>query len=97
MTELRFNVGDYVDTRVSGYGYIVDILKSETSDRTAVCIEFAYNFPNPRSFDTMIFSPDKTNGMEQWIVVDKRMFDDELIKKVDNLIGKVTGRINETK
>lgn len=37
--KLNFSVGDYVDTKINGYAHIVDILKSDTSDRTAVCVK----------------------------------------------------------
>lgn len=93
--KLNFSVGDYVDTKINGYAHIVDILKSDTSDRTAVCVEFTYNFPNPRGFDIMIFTSEKTYGMDQWFVVDKKLFDDALMEKATALVNKASERINE--
>lgn len=99
--EVEFCVGDYVDTKTNGYGRIVDILKSETSNRIAVCVEFTYNFPNPRGFDTMIFEPEKPYGMDKWVVVDKKFFDDELKKKaislIDVVLEKTGGYIHKNK
>jgi hypothetical protein len=87
---LNFKVGDYVDTHINGCGYIVDILKSETSDRIVVCIEFAYNFPNPRKFDMINVTPDF--NLDMWTVVDRSRFDNALTDKALWLIDRVEKR-----
>ena len=95
--ELRFEKGDYVNTQINGYGYIIDILKNEANDRYAICVEFTYNWPNPRGFDTLIIEPGKMHGVDKWETVDKEKFADEIRNKVMELASKVIARIDRDK
>lgn len=92
MTEFNFSVGDYVNTNVNGHAFIVDILRSETSDRVVVCAEFTYNFPNPRKFDMIIVEPGKMAGVEKWVVVDRQWFKIDLLNKSQEFSRKVQER-----
>ena len=91
--KLGFSVGDYIFTNVNGYGYIVDILRSDSSNRVIVCVEFTYNFPNPRNFDMMLVEPDRMNGLDSWLVVSRDGFDATLAEKSNLLARKVQERI----
>jgi hypothetical protein len=92
--ELRFSVGDYIFTNINGYGYIVDILRSESSPRVIVCVEFTYNFPNPRYFDMLLVEPGRMNGVDLWEVVAAKNFHNKLVEKRDSLAGVVAERIS---
>lgn len=93
--KLNFNVGDYVDTKVNGHAFIVDILRSDTSNRLIVCAEFTYNFPNPRRFDMIVVEPGRMNGVDKWEtkIESKDAFEFELILKLDKLRARVSDRI----
>lgn len=93
--KLNFNVGDYVDTKVNGHAFIVDILLSNTSDRVIVCAEFTYNFPNPRRFDMIVVEPGRMNGVDKWEtkIESKDAFEFELVSKSDKLRARVSDRI----
>ena len=95
MINLNFKVGDYINTNISGCGYIIDILKSETSERVAICVEFAYNFPNPREFGIISITPDRTAGVEGWEVVGKLEFDTQLANRATSFSHKVFERATQ--
>lgn len=94
---LNFKVGDYVDTNVNGRAFIVDILRSESSDRVIVCAEFTYNFPNPRKFDMIVITPEAMAGVDKWVVCDGREFGRELVDKCTSLSDKVYERLGKDK
>lgn len=92
---INFDVGDYVDTNVNGHAFIVDILKSESSNRMVICAEFSYNFPNPRRFDMIIIEPGRMSGVDKWKKHElaRGEFDDELLLKLDSLAKKTKERV----
>lgn len=95
--ELNFSVGDYVDTNVNGHAFIVDILRSETSNRVIICAEFTYNFPNPRKFDMIVVEPGRMAGVDKWEKHElaKGEFRDELLLKLDSLKKATKERTDE--
>lgn len=88
---INFAVGDYVDTNVNGHAFIIDILKSESSNRMVICAEFSYNFPNPRKFDMIIIEPGRMAGVDKWEKHElaEGEFGDELLLKLNSL-AKIT-------
>lgn len=90
--KLNFKVGDYVNTVINGTGFVVDILRSSTSSMVVVCVEFTYNFPNPRGFDMIKLHPDKMDLASNWTPSTKDVFMKELAGKKEKLIEKINIR-----
>ena len=92
---IKFKVGDYVTTNANGHAFIVDILRSDTSNRLIVCAEFTYNFPNPRRFDMIVAEPGKMNGVDKWMPVEGKIFAAEIAEKATTLAVKVGLRMKD--